>query len=154
MEYVTLKWLHIVSSALLFGTGLGSAFYMFFASRTRDPRVVAAVVRHAVLADWLFTATTVVFQPVSGYYLARMAGFPLGSAWIVWSFVLYCVAGACWLPVVWMRMRMRSIARKAVLDSTELPYRYWYLLRLWVLLGVVAFVSLIIVFYLMVAKPM
>ena len=121
MDYVTLKWLHILSSTVLFGTGLGSAFYMFFASRTQDPRVVAAVVRQVVVADWLFTATTVVFQPLSGYYLARMAGFPLSATWIVWSFVLYLVAGACWLPVVWMQLRMRDIARKAVMDGTELP---------------------------------
>ena len=153
MDYITLKWLHILSSTLLFGTGLGSAFYMFFASRTRDPRVVAAVVKYVVVADWLFTATTVVFQPLSGYFLAKMAGFPLGSPWIVWSFVLYFVAGACWLPVVWIQMRMRDMARKAMKDGTELPYTYWRYLRIWVALGVVAFVSLVIVFYLMVAKP-
>jgi uncharacterized membrane protein len=153
MDYATLKWLHVLSATVLFGTGLGSAFYMFFASRTRDPRVVAAVVKHVVMADWLFTATSVVFQPLSGYYLARMAAFPLTSGWILWSFVLYFLAGACWIPVVWMQVRMRNIARKAVLDSTELPYRYWYYLRIWVLLGIVAFLSLVVVFYLMVAKP-
>jgi uncharacterized membrane protein len=153
MDYVTLKWLHILSSTLLFGTGLGSAFYMFFASRTQDPRVVAAVVKYVVAADWLFTTTTVIFQPVSGYYLARMAGFPLTASWLVWSFVLYLLAGVCWLPVVWMQLRMRDIARKAVKDGTELPYTYWRLLRIWVALGIVAFVSLVIVFYLMVAKP-
>ena len=150
---MTLKWLHILSSTLLFGTGLGSAYYMFFASRTRDPRVVAAVVKYVVVADWLFTATTVVFQPVSGYYLARMAGLALTTPWILWSFALYLVAGACWLPVVWMQMRMRDMARRAMKDGTELPWLYWHYLRIWVLLGIVAFACLVIVFYLMVAKP-
>jgi uncharacterized membrane protein len=153
MDYTTLKWLHVLSATVLFGTGLGSAYYMFFASRTRDPRVVAAVVKNVVTADWLFTATTVVFQLVSGLYLVSMAGFALTTPWILWSIVLYFVAGACWLPVVWMQIRMRNIARKAVNDDTELPYRYWHYLRIWVLLGVIAFVSLVVVFYLMVAKP-
>ncbi len=153
MDYVTVKWLHILSSTLLFGTGLGSAFYMFFASRTRDPRVIAVVVRYVVIADYLFTLTTVIFQPLTGFYLAYLAGIPLGSAWIVWSTVLYLVAGACWLPVVWLQIRMRNMAQRAVLDRTDMPPLYWRYFRRWILLGIPAFISLVVVFYLMVAKP-
>lgn len=154
MEYIVAKWLHILSSTLLFGTGLGSAFYMFFASLTRDPRVVVVVVKYVVIADWLFTTTTVIFQPLSGWYLANLMGLPLTTKWIMWSFGLYVLAGACWLPVVWMQIQMRDMARHAVATSAELPARYWRFLRIWVALGIVAFVALVIVFYLMVAKPM
>lgn len=153
MDYQVVKWLHVLSSTLLFGTGLGSAYYMFFASRTRDPIVIAVVVRHVVVADWLFTATTVVFQPLSGFYLAYLAGFPLHSRWIVWSIVLYLVAGACWLPVVWMQMRMRDMAVRAIQQKQALPAQYERYLKRWVLLGIPAFTALVAVFYLMVAKP-
>jgi uncharacterized membrane protein len=153
MEYLVAKWLHILSSTLLFGTGLGSAYYMFFASRTRDPKVVAAVVRYVVLADWLFTTTTIVFQPLSGWYMAHLANIPLTTRWILWSFVLYLVAGACWLPVVWLQLRMRDMAQAAVHSDEPLPERYWHYLRIWVALGIPAFISLVVVFYLMVAKP-
>ncbi|HXF17746.1 MAG TPA: DUF2269 domain-containing protein [Burkholderiales bacterium] len=153
MDYQVVKWLHVLSSTLLFGTGLGSAYYMFFASRTRDPRVIAVVVRHVVVADWLFTATTVVFQPLSGFYLAYLAGFPLHSRWIVWSIVLYLVAGACWLPVVWMQIRMRDMAVRATQQEQALPAQYERYLKRWVLLGIPAFTALVVVFYLMVAKP-
>jgi uncharacterized membrane protein len=153
MEYLVVKWIHILSSTLLFGTGLGSAFYMFFASLTRDPRVVAVVVRYVVIADFLFTTPTVILQPASGMYLVHLAGYPLTSAWILWSIVLFLVAGAAWLPVVWMQIRMRTMAQEAVRDGTSLPDRYWSYLRAWVALGVVAFVALVVVFYLMVAKP-
>ena len=153
MEYQIVKWLHVLSSTLLFGTGLGSAYYMFFASRTRDPGVIAVVLRHVVIADWLFTATSVVFQPLSGFYLAYLAGFPLSSRWIVWSSVLYLVAGACWLPVVWMQMRMRDMAVRATRQGQALPPLYQRYLKRWVLLGIPAFASLVAVFYLMVAKP-
>ena len=153
MEYFVAKWLHILSSTLLFGTGLGSAYYMFFASLTRDPRVVASVVRYVVLADWLFTTTTIIFQPLSGLYLVHLMGIPLTSRWILWTFGLYVLAGAAWLPVVWMQIQMRNMARAAVAANTELPERYWKYLQGWVALGVVAFVALIIVFFLMVAKP-
>lgn len=154
MEYLIAKWLHILSSTFLFGTGIGSAFYMLATSRTRDPRVVAAVVKHVVIADWLFTTPTIVFQPVSGYYLMRLLGVPFDSRWIVWSIALYVLAGACWLPVVWMQVRMRDLARGAAAAGSELPDAYWRYLRWWIALGVVAFVALVIVFYLMVAKPL
>jgi uncharacterized membrane protein len=153
MTYLTVKWLHILSSTLLFGTGLGSAFYMFFASRTRDARVAAAVVRNVVIADWLFTTTTVVFQPLSGFYMVHLAGLPWTARWIVWSFGLYLLAGACWLPVVWMQIRMRDMAARAAARGEPLPPRYWTYLRRWVALGIPAFVALVLVFWLMVVKP-
>jgi uncharacterized membrane protein len=153
MEYVIVKWMHILSSTLLFGTGLGSAFYMFFASRTRDARAIAVVVRYVVIADWAFTTPTIILQPLTGFYLVHIAGFPLTSTWIAGSVALYLLAGACWLPVVWMQMRMRDMAREAAASGGELSARYWSFLRWWVALGIVAFLALVAVFYLMVAKP-
>lgn len=153
MEYLVVKWLHILSSTLLFGTGLGSAFYMFFASLTRDARVVATVVRYVVIADYAFTTPTVILQPATGLYLIHLAGFPLSSTWIAASIALYLLAGACWLPVVWMQIKMRDMAATASANGTELPQRYWAFLKWWVALGIVAFLALVVVFYLMVAKP-
>jgi uncharacterized membrane protein len=153
MEYVIVKWLHILSSTLLFGTGLGSAFYMFFASRTRDVGAIAIVVRYVVIADWAFTTPTIILQPLTGFYLVHIAGFPLTSKWIVASVALYLLAGACWLPVVWMQMRMRDLAREAAASGSELSVQYWRFMRWWVALGIVAFLALVAVFYLMVAKP-
>jgi uncharacterized membrane protein len=153
MEYLIVKWLHILSSTLLFGTGLGSAFYMFFASRTRDARAIAVVVRYVVVADWLFTTPTIILQPLTGFYLVHLIGLPLTSTWIVGSIVLYLLAGACWLPVVWMQIRMRDLAQEAAATGGELSDRYWRFLRWWVALGIVAFLALVAVFYLMVVKP-
>lgn len=152
-SYLVAKWLHILSSTVLFGTGLGTAYYMFFASRTRDPRVIASVFGYGVAADWLFTTTTIVFQPLSGWYMAHLAGIPLTTRWILWSIGLYFLAGACWLPVVWLQLRMRDMARQALADGTPLPDAYARYLRIWVLLGIPAFLALVVVFYLMVAKP-
>ena len=153
MSYLIAKWLHILSSTLLFGTGLGSAYYMFFASRTRDARTIATIVRHVVVADWLFTTTTIVFQPLSGLYMAHLAGIPWTTRWILWSFALYALAGACWLPVVWLQLRMQRMAEAAVREGTPLPPLYDRYLRIWTALGFPAFFALVIVFYLMVAKP-
>lgn len=154
MDYVTLKWLHVLSSTFLFGTGIGSAFYMLFANLSRDVRAIAVVSRIVVIADWLFTSTTIVVQPLTGYYLIRMAGFPMGSRWITWSIGLYLVAAACWLPVVWLQMQLRDLARAAARDSTSLPPQYWGYFRVWVILGIPAFFAFVAIFYLMVAKPM
>lgn len=152
-EYLVLKWLHVLSSTILFGTGIGSAFYMFFAARQPDARVIHWVVRHVVVADWVFTTTAIIVQPVTGLWLAHIAGFPLTSAWLLWSIVLYFAAGACWLPVVWIQYRMREMARVAAEKGAPLPERFHRLYRIWVTLGVPAFAALVVVFYLMVAKP-
>lgn len=153
MTYLIVKWAHVLSSTLLFGTGLGSAFYMFFASLTRDARVTAVVVRYVVIADWVFTTPTIIIQPLTGIWLISIAGFALSSAWMVWSIALYFVAGACWVPVVWMQIKMRDMALEAARSNSALPERYWRYLRRWVALGIVAFLALVVVFYLMVAKP-
>jgi len=153
MDYNLLKWLHILSSTVLFGTGLGSAYYMFSVSRTGDARAVAMVVRYVVRADRWFTAPTMIFQPLSGFYLAHLAGYPLGAEWIAGSMALYLLALVCWLPVVWMQIRMRDLARQAANEARPLPARYRHFLRWWTALGTVALFALVAVFYLMVEKP-
>jgi len=153
MDYVVLKWLHIVSSTLLFGTGIGSAWYMLFANVSRDVRAIAVVAKYVVVADWLFTATTAVLQPATGFYMIYLAGYPLHSKWIMWSIILYVIAGACWLPVVWLQIRMRDLAAEAARLDTPLPALYWRYFRIWVTLGVPAFTAFIVIFWLMVAKP-
>ena len=153
MDYLTVKWLHILSSTVLFGTGLGSAYYMFFASLTRQPAPIAVVVRQVVWADWAFTTTTIVLQPLTGVYMAHLAQIPLSTPWILWSLVLYVVAGACWLPVVWLQIRMRRMAEEAAVQNGPLPKLYFSYLKVWTALGVPAFVALVVVFWLMVAKP-
>jgi uncharacterized membrane protein len=153
MTYLVMKWMHILSSTLLFGTGLGSAFYMFFVSRTRDSQAIAVVVRHVVIADWIFTTPAIILQPLTGFYLTHLAGIPLTTPWILWSVVLYLLAGAAWLPVVWMQIRMRDMAAAAANCRGPVSAQYWRFLRIWVALGIVAFAALVAVFYLMVAKP-
>jgi uncharacterized membrane protein len=154
MTYLLIKWLHVVSSTVLFGTGIGSAFYLLAASVQRDARVAAAVARYVVIADWLFTATTVILQPLSGGLLMHLAGLPLRTPWLLWSIVLYGIAVACWLPVVWLQMRMRDLARQAAAQHVALPPGYWRAFRCWVALGVPAFLAFLAVFYLMVVKTL
>lgn len=154
MEYLIAKWLHVLSSTFLFGTGVGTAFYLFFLSFERDPRVLASVTRYVVRADWLFTATTAVLQPATGFWLVHLAGFPLSSRWLFWSLVLYAIAIACWLPVVGLQIRLRNLAVGAAAAGTPLPAAYWRCFAWWTALGVPALLSFLAIFWLMVAKPM
>lgn len=153
MSYLVVQWLHVLSSTLLFGTGIGSAFYLLAATLRRDTALVAGVARMVVWADWLFTATTAVLQPLTGLWLVHLAGFPLGTPWIAWSLVLYVVAIGCWLPVVHLQMRMRDLAVAAAGGQGELPLEFWRCFRLWVSLGIPAFFAFVAIFYLMVVKP-
>lgn len=153
MDYLTLKWLHILSSVLLVGTGFGSAFYLFFANRVGDVAVRAEVARLVVRADWWFTTPAVIFQPLSGLWLMRMAGWHLSTPWIAVSFGLFFFAGACWLPVVWLQIRMARLARESAAAGTPLPADYERFARVWEWLGYPAFLAMVAVFYLMVNKP-
>jgi uncharacterized membrane protein len=153
MEYLFVKYLHVVSSTLLFGTGIGSAFYLLATTLSRDVRAVAVVARMVVRADWLFTATTAVLQPLTGFWLVHQVQLPLSTPWLKASIVCYVLAIACWLPVVWLQMRLRDLAAEAAREGTALPPRYWQLFRWWVVLGVPAFFLFLALFWLMIAKP-
>jgi uncharacterized membrane protein len=151
MDYGLIKTLHILSATLLFGIGLGTAWFMWSANRTGDVRVIAAVARQVVNADWLFTLPTVIFQPLSGWWLMREAGYPW-QGWVAVSLALYALAGLCWLPVVWLQMRMRELAGQAVARHEPLPGLYWRYARIWFWLGVPAFLAMVWVFALMTTK--
>jgi uncharacterized membrane protein len=153
MEYLVAKWLHVLSSTLLFGTGVGSAFYLLTAAWGRNAAVVAHVSRWVVRADWLFTATTAALQPLTGWWMLRLAGISLETGWVAWSIGLYALAIACWLAVVWLQMRMRDLAAEAAQAQQPLSPAFWRYFGGWVALGVPAFFAFLAVFWLMVAKP-
>lgn len=153
MEYTVVKWLHILSSTLLFGTGIGSAWYLLFAVISRNVAAIAVVTRIVVIADWLFTGTTMIVQPATGFYLIHLAGFPMHSRWIAWSLTLYVIALLCWLPVVWLQIKLRNLSAAAAAANQPLPSAFWRYFQAWIVLGIPAFFAFLGVFYLMVAKP-
>ncbi len=153
MDYLLLKWIHILSSTILFGTGIGSAFYMFMANRRKDTASIYFATRHVVIADWLFTTPAVVIQLLSGAALVKAGGLSWDDAWIAWGLGLYLFVGACWLPVVWMQIKMRDMARVAMDVNAPLPARYWAMDKWWTILGSLAFPAVIVIFWLMVNKP-
>jgi uncharacterized membrane protein len=153
MELLWLKLIHILGATLLLGTGLGTAFFMWTAHRSGDPRAIAVTARHVVLADFLFTTPAVIAQPATGVWMALELGYPLASGWILWSLVLYAVTGACWLPVVWLQARAARMARAAAEAGGALPPAYFRIMRAWFWLGWPAFAAVIAIVWLMVFKP-
>ncbi|HVZ29062.1 MAG TPA: DUF2269 domain-containing protein [Asticcacaulis sp.] len=153
MLYLTLKVLHVLSATVLFGTGIGSAFWMFTANRTRDLRAIVFACRTVVLADWLFTTPAVIFQPLSGFWLVKLAGYHLSAPWLVAAMLLYLFAGACWLPVVWIQIRMKRLAEFALASNQDLPPQYWAYDRWWIALGCLAFPAVVAIIWLMVFTP-
>jgi uncharacterized membrane protein len=151
--YLLLKYLHVIGAAVLLGTGAGIAFFMVMAHRTGEAALVAATARTVVIADYLFTATAVVAQPVTGLLLAHVAGYALTEGWILASIALYLFTGAFWLPVVWMQARMRDLAREAAAAGAPLPPAYHRLYRLWFAFGFPAFFAVLAIFWLMIARP-
>jgi uncharacterized membrane protein len=151
--YFILKFLHILGAIVILGTGSGIAFFMLMAHRSGDAAFIAATAGTVVIADLLFTASAVILQPFTGGFLMQMSSTGTTEPWIVASLLLYAVAGLFWLPVVFMQIEMRNLARQAVADHAPLPPRYHTLFRRWFWFGVPGFGSVIVILWLMIAKP-
>jgi len=153
IDPVVIKWAHIISSTVLFGTGLGTAFHGLASNLRGDLNAIVVANRNVVLADWLFTSPAVVVQPVTGVLLALEEGFPLDAPWLLASVGLYLLVGACWLPVVWLQIRMARVAEACLARGEALPPAYQTYFRWWFALGWPAFIAMLAIFWLMVAKP-
>jgi uncharacterized membrane protein len=153
MLYFILKYLHLLGAAVLLGTGAGIAFFMLVAHLSGNIATIAGVARIVVLADFVFTATAAVAQPITGVALALSAGYALSEGWIALSIGLYVFVGAFWLPVVWMQMRMRDLAVTALAEGTPLPSRYHRLFWTWFGFGFPAFAAMLAIYWLMMTRP-
>lgn len=151
--YLWVKWLHILSATVLFGTGIGTAFHMYATHLRGEVTAIAAMTRNTVLADWLFTATAGIVQPLTGFLMVYLSGQDPYESWLVATYALYALAGLCWLKVVRLQYAMRAFATAAADTGTALPEAYHRAMKLWFVLGWPAFVSLTLVFVLMVMKP-
>lgn len=148
-----LRWAHIIGATVLFGTGAGIAFFMLMAQRTARPDLIAHVAGTVVIADTIFTATAVLVQPITGVLLAQATGWPLSEGWIVLSLLLYVATGLFWLPVVWIQIRIRNLARQAVIENGPLPAEEKRLFRIWFVCGFPAFAAVLAILWLMVTRP-
>jgi uncharacterized membrane protein len=153
ITYFLFKYLHIIGASVLLGTGAGIAFFMLVAHRTGKPAVIAGVARIVVLADFVFTSTAVILQPITGAALAWNVGYSLAEGWIVLSILLYIFTGMFWLPVVRMQMQMRRLAEASVAANAPLPPEYYHLFWRWFGFGFPAFAAVLAIFWLMISRP-
>jgi uncharacterized membrane protein len=153
MDYLLIKWVHILSSTVLFGTGLGIAFFQWSAHRRGEIQHIAHTARTVVVADAVFTAPAVVLQFITGWWLMQRLGLGFDQFWLAAALGLYLLAGACWLPVLWLQIRARDLALAAARQGTPLPAAYHRVMRWWFALGWPAFMAVFATFWLMVRKP-
>jgi uncharacterized membrane protein len=152
-HYFIAKYLHVLGAIVILGTGTGIAFFMLMAHRSRDPAFIARTATIVVIADMLFTLFAVILQPVTGGWLMALSGITLAERWLVTSLGLYAVAGLFWIPVIFMQIEMRDLAWAAVAQRVPLPPRYFTLFQRWFVFGIPAFGSVMIILWLMIAKP-
>ncbi len=151
--YLTVKTLHILSAAILFGTGTGIAFFMFRSFSGEVPESGLYAARNTVLADYLFTLPAAIFQPLSGIWLIYLSGYNWHAKWLVISYLLYLLIGLCWLPVVWIQIQLKRQLMTACMTDSPLPASHRKLFHWWIALGIPAFISILVIFFLMVLKP-
>jgi len=145
--YLWVKLIHIIGATVLFGTGLGIAFFMLKAFLSGNREALAITSRNVVLADWIFTTPAVVIQLVSGVWLTQQIGIPFDSAWFIAVASLFVLVGACWIPVVWIQIRIRKIVSDG---GSGVDIRR--LMSIWTGLGVIAFTGVLLLLFLMVSR--
>jgi len=148
VDYHSLKLIHILSSTVLFGTGLGTAFYMWRAQLSGDLNTFRIVAKNVVVADWVFTTPAVIIQPFTGIGMMYLAGLSWQQPWLLWSICLYFLVGVCWLPVVFIQIKVAKLLQENQPDLAKVKR----LMIIWYSLGVPAFLGVIVIFYLMVKK--
>jgi len=154
MDWVTwLRWAHVIGACVLLGTGAGIAFFMLMAHRTKDAALIAHTSRIVIVADYLFTLSAVITQPLTGAALARALGWPLFEGWIALSLILYVFTGVFWIPVVWIQHRLHALAAHAHYHRAPLPDEYHRLFGIWFLCGFPAFGAVLTIVWLMLARP-
>src|SRR5579871_679980 len=151
--YFVVKYLHVLGAIVILGTGSGIAFFMLMAHLSRDASFIARTASTVVLVDMMFTLSAVIAQPVTGGILMMLSSTSITEGWFVTSLVLYAVAGLFWVPVIFMQMEMRDLARVAAEKGQPLPPRYLVLFRRWFVFGIPGFGSVMMILYLMIAKP-
>ena len=149
--YFFFKYLHVLGAIVILGTGI--AFFMLMAHRSGDASFIARTASTVVIADMLFTLTAVLLQPVTGGVLMMLSSTGFGEIWLSTSLALYAVAGLFWVPVIFMQIEMRDLARAAAAEGAPLPPRYFVLFRRWFLFGIPGFGSVMFILWLMIAKP-
>ena len=150
--FLVLKFIHVVSATIFFGTGLGTAFFMYRAAQSGNPIIVHATASQVVIADWIFTTPAIIIQPATGLMLMELAGYSFLSPWFFTVVALYGLAGLCWIPVVVLQYRLRNLARGHEV-SANLPAQFHRLMRTWMFLGVIAFSAVLVLFGLMIFRP-
>ena len=151
--YFLVKYFHVLGAIVILGTGTGIAFFMLMAHRSRDAAFIARTAEIVVIADMLFTLSAVLLQPVTGGVLMWLSSTTFAEHWLRTALGLYAVAGLFWIPVVFMQIEMRDLARAAVTQAAPLPPRYFVLFRRWFLFGIPGFGSVMLILWLMIAKP-
>lgn len=150
---LALRWVHVIGAAVLLGTGAGIAFFMLMAHRTADAKIIAHTASIVVVADTVFTASAAIIQPITGILLASATGWSLSEGWIVLSLLLYVFIGLFWLPVVWIQIQLRNLARQSAGEGTPLAERYHLLFRIWFACGFPAFAAILLIIALMLYRP-
>jgi uncharacterized membrane protein len=151
--YFAVKYLHVLGAIVILGTGSGIAFFMLTAHRSGDPAFIARTASTVVIADMLFTLSAVLLQPVTGGVLMALSNTTFTERWLATSLGLYAVAGLFWIPVIFIQIEMRDLARVAAARQQPLPPRYFSLFRRWFLFGIPGFGSVMAILWLMIAKP-
>ena len=154
LTILVLKVIHVLGAVLFLGTGLGSAYYKYRATATRNVHVVAWVDQEIVRADWIMTVPSGVIVPVTGLLMVYLYGISIFESWVFLGISGYLLAGITWLPAAKLQIVMRTISAECLAKNEPLPESYFTAQKRWFLLGFPSFSATLIAVWAMVFKSL
>jgi uncharacterized membrane protein len=148
-----LKFVHMVSMAVMLGAWLGIAMFMLFGHRYGKAAVMALISAIVVRAELWVMAGAVVLQPLVGFALAYAIGLPPGAYWLEASAVIYAGVVLVWILNLLVEMRIRRVSKDAALAAAPLPPSYRRLFWLWSLFTIAGLAGMIAIMALMIWQP-
>lgn len=152
MLYDLAKFLHVTGVAMLMGNITVTAIWKFFADRDGRPEVLGFAQKLVTYTDWSMTFWGVILLMASGYYMAISADFNLRQGWLFWSQVLFVLAGMIWLLLI-VPIQMKQARLAKAFSAADVGEEYRALSKRWLVWGLTSTVPLVIVTWLMLAKP-
>jgi uncharacterized membrane protein len=143
MEYLIYKLLHIISVILFLGNIITGLFWMRFALRTKDVRIIAYTIRGIIAADTYFTIPGVIGITATGLMTAIIGHFPiLGTGWILWPIILFSISGAAFMAKVAPLQKSMAAMASSAETSGEMDWKkFGGLFHAWEFWGLVATVT-------------
>lgn len=123
MDYSYFKLLHIIAVIVFLGNIFTGLFWMKWAVRSKDLKIINHTINGIIRSDKFFTIPGVLIITLFGIMAAIYGHFPvLGTPWILWSIVSFSLSGLAFTFKV--APLQKKLAKMTSIESAESEFNW------------------------------